>query len=596
MKRALFLAAALTAGLALGQQQAQPLPQFSLTRFTLNDGGLGALTAASGDTLPRLRFRATLGLHYENNPLVYYRDTQKVGALIAHRVQLHIGLGFGITSWLQVTGELPIVVAQTGDDLSTLAHTASPDTAGMGSPRLAARLGILSQGASGLKGDMPFDLAFQLGFALPFGVGNALAAESGFNLVPQLSAGRNLGPVRIGGELSAVIRQATALTTGTLKDTVGSQLGVRLLVASTGDGARFEGSLHSLFALEGSAPPGFELLGGVRVPLGPIELFALGGPGFGNLPGTPTVRVFAGVGLKPQAGRCEKGQAHTPAECPELDDDEDGLINRRDKCPLEAEDLDQFEDDDGCIDLDNDHDRVPDLEDKCPIEPGPKSNQGCPVRVKDNDNDGTPDLNDKCPTVPGPKDHDGCPIKDQDQDGVEDDVDACPTEAGPKERRGCPLHDRDEDTVEDARDNCPDEKGPPDNQGCPAAVRQLVIITSEKLVITDKVYFATGKATILPVSFPLLNQVAAVLRAHSEIPMVTVEGHTDDQGSAKLNRKLSQGRAKSVAAYLEHQGVDPSRLNSIGYGPDKPADTNKTEAGRANNRRVEFIIEQKPKE
>lgn len=572
-------------------QQATPLPSFSLSRFTLNDGGKGGLGAATGDTLPRHRFRATLGIHYENNPLVYYRDTVKVGSLVAHRAQLHLGLGFGITSWLQVSAELPLVVAQTGEDLSQSAGTLTPDGFGLGSTRLAMRVGFVSQGHGGLKSEGPLDLALQLGLSLPFGVGNALNIESGWNFVPQLSAGANLGAVRLGGELSLLVRPATALTTNTLRDTVGSQLGLRALVSSVGDGARFEGSFHSLVPIEGQAPPGFELLGGVRVPIGPIELFALAGPGFGSLPGTPTFRVFAGLGLKPQAERCEQGTAHAPADCPDLDDDSDGLKNRVDRCPLEPEDKDQFEDDDGCIDPDNDRDRIIDAEDQCPIEPGPKSNKGCPVRVRDNDNDGTPDLQDKCPTVPGPKKRDGCPIKDGDLDGVEDEVDACPTEAGPKERKGCPLKDKDSDTVEDARDNCPEVKGLVDNAGCPATERQLVIITADKLVISDKVYFATGKATILPVSFEVLNQVARVLRAHPEITSVTVEGHTDDKGSAKLNRKLSLGRAKSVKAYLEHQGVEASRLNAQGFGPDRPADTNQTEDGRANNRRVEFIIE-----
>ncbi|MBL8914429.1 MAG: hypothetical protein JNM17_27230, partial [Archangium sp.] len=307
--REFILLLTLAPTLAFAQQQAGPqqLPQFSLSRFTLQDGGLAGMGAASGDTLPRYRFRATLGLHYENNPLVYFRDQSRIGSLIAHRVQLHLGLGFGITSWLQVTGELPLVVAQTGDDLSQAANTLSPDTVGLGSARVAARLGILSHGGSGLVKSMPFDLAFQLGIAIPAGVGNALNTESGFNLTPQLSAGRDVGPVRVGGEISAVIRESRALTQGTLRDTVGSALGIRLLVSSTGEGARFEGSFHSTIALEGESPPGFELLGGVRVPLGPIELFALGGPGFGNLPGTPTVRLFAGIGLKPQVDKCEKG-------------------------------------------------------------------------------------------------------------------------------------------------------------------------------------------------------------------------------------------------------------------------------------------------
>lgn len=582
-----FLALAGAVGFA---QSAQPLPAFSLTRFSLNDGGLGALTAATGDTLPKYRFRATLGFHYENNPLVYYRGGDKAGALVAHRGQVELGLGFGLTSWLQLTGALPMVVLQTGDDLSQSAHVTSPDAFGVGSPRFALRLGILSQGGSGLAKDMPFDLAIQAALSLPFGAGNALNIENGWTVVPQLSLGRDFGPVRFGGEVTALLRPSVSLTPNSAKDLIGNQLGVRAVLASTGLGVRFEGSFHTLVSLEGQTPPGFELLGGVRIPFGPLEFFAIAGPGFGSLPGTPTVRAYAGFGIKPQVSPCEPGQPHAPQDCPELDDDSDGVRNRLDRCPLEPEDRDQFEDDDGCIDPDNDHDRVPDGIDLCPIEPGPKSNRGCPVKVVDSDADGVLDTQDKCPTVPGPATNNGCPVKDADGDGLEDAVDQCPKEPGPRERSGCPLKDRDGDGVEDAQDNCPDEKGPAANHGCPAKDKQLVIITRDKLVITDKVYFATGKATILPVSFPLLNQVAAVLRNHPELPLITVEGHTDDQGSAKLNRKLSLSRAKAVQAYLEHQGVDGQRLNALGFGPDRPADTNKTAEGRANNRRVEFII------
>lgn len=590
MKKSLLSLALLVSSLAAAQQ-AQPLPSFSLTRFGLNDGGKGGLGAATGDTLDQFRFRATLGFHYENNPLVYYRNGSPAGSLVEHRAQLHLGMAFGITSWLQLAGELPMVVLQSGDDLSNVAGTVTPDSFGLGSPRFALRMGILSQGSGGLAKNTGLDLALQLGVALPFGVGNALNIENGWNVMPQLSAGRDFGPVRFGGEFSALIRQGVALTPSTTKDTVGHQLGLRALVSSTGEYVRFEGSFHTLIPLDGGVPAGFELLGGVRVPIGPLELFALGGPGFGNLPGTPSFRVFAGLGIKPWAEKCDASSSHTPAECPDLDDDQDGLRNRLDKCPLEPEDKDQFEDDDGCIDPDNDRDRVLDGEDKCPIEPGPKSNNGCPIRVRDNDGDGTPDVDDKCPTIPGPKSRQGCPIKDTDGDGLEDELDQCPKEPGPRERNGCPLKDRDGDGVEDTADNCPDEKGPVENQGCPAKEKQLVIITKDKLVITDRVYFATGKATILPVSFPLLNQVASVLRNHPELPMVTVEGHTDDRGSAKVNRKLSLARAKAVQQYLVHQGIDQGRLNAMGFGPDRPTDTNKTEAGRANNRRVEFVIE-----
>ena len=228
----LFLAMGSATG-ALAQQVPQPLPSFSLSRFTLNDGGRGGLGAATGDTLPNHRFRASLGIHYENNPLVYYRDTTRIGALVAHRAQLHLGLGFGITSWLQVTAEVPMVIAQTGDDLRQAAGTTAPDGFGLGSTRLAMRVGFLGQGSGGLKSNALLDLALQIGLALPFGFGKALNIESGWNFVPQLSAGADLGPVRVGGELTVLIRRSAALTANTLRDTVGSQFGLRALVSST---------------------------------------------------------------------------------------------------------------------------------------------------------------------------------------------------------------------------------------------------------------------------------------------------------------------------------------------------------------------------
>ena len=362
---------------------------------------------------------------------------------MAHRAQLHLGLGFGITSWLQVTGELPMVIAQTGDDLTQTAFTSTPDGFGLGSPRLAARLGFLSQGAGGLKADAPLDLALQLGLSLPFGVGNALNIESGWNFVPQLSAGRDLGPVRLGGEVSALIRPATALTANTVRDTVGSAAGPARRwspapVTARASRARFiRSSRWRAARLRGSSCWAARACPSARWSCSRWQA-----------PASAASPARRRCGCSPASASSRRPSAASPtprtrpADCPDLDDDRDGLKNRIDRCPLEPEDKDQFEDDDGCIDPDNDRDRVPDVEDQCPIEPGPSSNNGCPIRIRDNDNDGTPDLQDKCPTVPGPKSHDGCPIKDQDLDGVEDEVDACPTEPGPKERKGCPLKDR----------------------------------------------------------------------------------------------------------------------------------------------------------
>ncbi len=238
------------------------------------------------------------------------------------------------------------------------------------------------------------------------------------------------------------------------------------------------------------------------------------------------------------------------------DADNDGIKDRSDQCPRDPEDLDGFQDEDGCSDPDNDNDAVLDVNDECPSQPGPVTNRGCPV-------------------------------KDSDGDGLADDVDRCPMEFGPKERQGCPLRDSDKDGVPDDQDQCPDKPGPPDNLGCPY---KLIQVTDKMIVLKEKIYFAFAKAVIQPRSFPLLDEIAQALRDHPTF-VIRIEGHTDSVGSAASNLKLSQARANAVRDYLIRKGIEPARLKAVGYGEERPIDDNATEAGRAVNRRVEFHIE-----
>ena len=123
-----------------------------------------------------------------------------------------------------------------------------------------------------------------------------------------------------------------------------------------------------------------------------------------------------------------------------------------------------------------------------------------------------------------------------------------------------------------------------------------VVLTASSIEIKDKVQFATGKAEILPASFSLLDDVAKVFNENEQIEVVQVEGHTDSTGTAAVNRKLSQQRAESVVKYLADKGVAKKRMVAKGFGPDKPIADNNDEAGREQNRRVEFnIIKQGPK-
>ena len=219
---------------------------------------------------------------------------------------------------------------------------------------------------------------------------------------------------------------------------------------------------------------------------------------------------------------------------------------------------------------------------------------------EDADGDGIPDDLDACPmeaedhegTVP----NDGCPAaKDRDGDGIPDDMDKCPDQAEDKDgiddNDGCPEDDFDKDGIPDTTDACPKVPGKPNadpkKNGCATT---FTMDAGGVIKLNQQVHFATGSANILPDSFPMLQEIANLLNVNKAIKKISVDGHTDNAGPADMNRKLSQDRANSVRTWLTGHGVDATRMEAHGYGPDKPIDSNATPAGRTNNRRVEFNI------
>jgi OOP family OmpA-OmpF porin len=188
--------------------------------------------------------------------------------------------------------------------------------------------------------------------------------------------------------------------------------------------------------------------------------------------------------------------------------------------------------------------------------------------------------------------HEG--FEDSDEDGVLDKDDDCPTEVedadGFEDDDGCPEEDNDEDGIPDDKDECPDLPEEPggDGDGCPE--KTYVKIEGGQMEIFGKVRFKTGSSEIDKKSDPLLDQIAAAMKANPQVKRVRVEGHTDDVGGSDLNQRLSEERASSVKSALESRGIDSDRLESKGYGESRPAAPNQTAAGRAKNRRVEFII------
>lgn len=279
------------------------------------------------------------------------------------------------------------------------------------------------------------------------------------------------------------------------------------------------------------------------------------------------------------------------------DADHDGIKDNKDRCPQDPEDIDGFEDKDGCPDLDNDADGIPDLKDKCPNDAedvdGFEDKDGCPDN--DNDKDLVADVDDQCPNVPedldGFEDKDGCPEWDNDKDGIPDSVDHCmniPEDVdGFQDKDGCPDYDNDLDEVPDSVDSCPDVPGEIDNKGCPGEEKPKAMEIKRGRVILRGVNFESGKAVLTEDSYVVLDRVAASLAEWPEI-RVEIRGHTDSVGSRAFNRRLSGRRADSVRSYLMSRGIPPDRLTARGIGEDEPIAENTTAQGRFSNRRVEL--------
>lgn len=121
----------------------------------------------------------------------------------------------------------------------------------------------------------------------------------------------------------------------------------------------------------------------------------------------------------------------------------------------------------------------------------------------------------------------------------------------------------------------------------------LVKIQGNELKLSDKILFETDSAKILGQSSALLEEITEVLQKNPNIEQVEIQGHTDNTGGREHNQKLSDQRAAAVRDWLVKAGVSSSRLTSKGFGQDRPLAPNVTEANRAKNRRVQFIITKK---
>ncbi len=574
--------------LAAAGAQAQTQTGISAQQFTPMPGRATSYwTAAQADVMAGGGYEFGLLFDYANDPLVLYQNAERTAKLISDQLTLNVTAAVGIADRIELGLDLPVVLVQEGD-----ADLLVPDVAGgtgIGDLRFVAR-GLLfgpDEGASGAAMALYVDAAFPTGGEEDF-------RSEGFRIEPGIAFDLVFGSrVRAGANLGYLIRPETdagnlevddALTWAVASDIVVGEVG-RFHIVPEINGQTVVANVDD----RDSAESPIELLAGGKhfFDAGP---FLEGGFGVGlrNGFGTPDFRTFLGLGWHNE---------------PNGDPDGDGLIGADDNCPDRPEDVDGFEDGDGCPDPDNDFDGIADGDDACRDVAedldGYEDGDGCPD--PDNDGDGIADRDDACPDeaedFDGELDEDGCPDGDLDGDGIADQLDSCPNEPEDRDQwedsDGCPDPDNDGDGILDGDDACPveaeDMDGDRDEDGCPEGPR----VTCDAIEIDEAVYFRSGRADIDQRSYPLLDTVAALINSAEHVTMIRVEGHTDNMGDDGFNLQLSRDRAAEVMAYLIDQGVDAGRLSSEGYGDAQPIADNDTEEGRAANRRVEFrIIEQ----
>jgi outer membrane protein OmpA-like peptidoglycan-associated protein len=541
---------------ALRADDAEPR-NFTIERFHLAPDRNGMFDVDWAENPGGDAIDAALVLGLADDPLVVFRENMdgtrhEVGALVELRATADLVVSIPVHRVLSIGVDLPLVIYQGRPIPNTfiMPGLESLSSFGLGNLRVAPKLTLATVADQGIG------VALIAAVTLPTeSQGDAYFGDHGLSFAPTLALSKRFGEWRAGLNLGYLARKEAHLLDLVVDDEFFARGGVgygigplwidtTLSAASKADG--FGGELN-INHLEG--------LIGLTLQVDPqVQLFAATGAGLSSGFGTPDVRAMAGVRLTRGGGR------ELPPKPIELDRDHDGILDVADRCPAEPEDKDSFDDDDGCPDPDNDSDGVLDIADRCTMEP----------EDMDTFEDG-----------------DGCPEVDNDKDGVLDAADRCAITAGVEANQGCPDTDGDGDTVVDRLDRCPTEIGPPDNVGCPE--QKLVKVGSDKLEIVESVYFTLNKATIEVRSYPLLDNVAAVLKVHAELK-IRVEGHTDSQGNDTYNLALSQRRSQAVLEYLVTKGIDRARLEAQGYGEAKPIADNRSRDGRAQNRRVVFTI------
>ncbi len=574
----IVVVSAVVAALGVASSARAQAPNFEAEMFHPTDTGEGYLGVDGAFTVRHLGFSAGLFGSWAHHPLVLRNPDGSIaqnGLVVASQLGLDVVASFGVLGRLELGVDLPFVPFQ---DVNGTAFGGNLSAVAVGDLRIDLK-GLLY--ALQLSGGNKIGFTIVAGLTVPSGDGSSFLGQGGVTGRPRLVIEWRNARAGAAINFGAVVRASRSFA----DLTVGHQLSYGA-AGRVGIGLGFE-AVAEIFGLAGVGQPGpfkaseapLEILGGARwaSKLG-FQVTLAGGGGLTRGYGTPDGRVVFGF------------RYETPStKAPPPDDDRDGVANRDDRCPHEPGPAWNH----GCPEvIDSDGDGIVDALDRCPRQRGPAANGGCPD--PDRDGDGIVDRLDKCPDLKGDAAHDGCPDLDKDHDGVPDAKDRCPDQPGSPANDGCPDIDSDGDGIVDRLDKCPFDaevfNGVADDDGCPDQPPQQFDLGDDRIVFHEQPAF-DHHDELEKKSEKMLMGVAAAIALHPEIKAIRVEGHTDNKGSAIQNLDRSRARAAAVRRFLVEHGIAASRISAQGFGPDRPVADNKSEAGRAKNRRVEIIFE-----
>lgn len=581
-------------------QSAPQQPQLNAQNYTPPVDSEMTMWANDASLKPDGYFGARLWGQYVSRPLVYQweDETREADVLVKSLLQLN-AVGSISFKRIRLGLDVPLYLTASGSQVNT--------GTGLGD------LGVDLKGTLLDTDDNPLGLALGARFNLPTATVDAPLGSPGLGGELQVMADKRLGDLLLVANLGTRFGPEIVLENVTLNDQFLWRAGAGYAVTDAfGLSLDLAGQSNYSAPLSNPASSPIEAMLGGWGRVGKMVLRTGLSTGLTAGVGAPTFRGVLGLAYEPEADK---------------DTDADGIIDRLDRCPNDPEDRDNWQDDDGCPDpstkvlfriVDEDGYAVEGTTSTLSgpgIEPLAKDGSfetalhpgGYKLNVTANGySEVSMDVN-----VPQTSTHevvitlkaipgtlviktngpDGKAIASQwSLGGPYNDAPRGLTETEVKPGKYFLRVQSEGYQIE----RIPFEIAPGERKEIQLTLTpSKIVVTKEKIELREEVYFDTGKATIKPESFNMLNEVAGILKDNPDITLVSVEGHTDSRGSDLANQKLSEARAASVRQYLIDKGVEANRLTSVGYGESKPLVKGNNEAAWSKNRRVDILIKER---